>query len=108
MASQQTPSNPTFADKVKSTLGTNPESQSGTEPLSGETGQGSAGEPYDQGNAAGEPLSFSAALEKSVGDALGEGNTYQRQGIGTERSKGRQIRRAEKRDKGKEIEKKEG
>ena len=40
-------------EKVKETLGLNPSSQSGTEPVSGETGSGTSGDPYDQGNADG-------------------------------------------------------
>ena len=42
-------------ETVKSGLGlTSKSSQEGIEPVSGETGQGTSTEPYDQGNAAGE------------------------------------------------------
>ena len=43
-------------DKLKETLGMKPESQSGTEPVSGEMGEGTSTEPFDQGNAAGESI----------------------------------------------------
>ena len=42
-------------EAVKSGLGiTSKNSQEGTEPVSGETGEGTSTEPYDQGNATGE------------------------------------------------------
>ncbi|KAL8682674.1 MAG: hypothetical protein Q9186_001270 [Xanthomendoza sp. 1 TL-2023] len=47
-------SNPPVVEKVKDTLGMNSESQSGTEPASGETGEGTVGKPYDQGNKEGQ------------------------------------------------------
>ncbi|KAL8808889.1 MAG: hypothetical protein Q9223_007974 [Gallowayella weberi] len=47
-------SNPPVVEKVKDTLGMNSESQSGTEPVSGETGEGTVGQPYDQGNKEGQ------------------------------------------------------
>ena len=41
-------------EKVKETLGMGSNSQSGTEPVSGETGEGTVDQPYDQGNQEGE------------------------------------------------------
>lgn len=40
--------------KVKASLGLSQESESGTEPVSGEMGSGTAGEPFDLGNEEGE------------------------------------------------------
>jgi len=45
--------------KVKESLGLAPESESGTEPVSGEMGSGTVGEPFDKGNEEGECLFFS-------------------------------------------------
>lgn len=47
-------SNPPVVEKVKETLGMGSESQSGTEPVSGETGEGTVDQPFDQGNQEGE------------------------------------------------------
>ena len=43
-------------DSMKSATGlsTDPSQKSGEEPLSGQKGEGTVGEPYDQGNAEGE------------------------------------------------------
>lgn len=47
-------SSPPIIEKVKDTLGMGSKSQSGTEPVSGETGEGTVDQPYDQGNQEGE------------------------------------------------------
>ncbi|KAI4281720.1 MAG: hypothetical protein L6R38_003470 [Xanthoria sp. 2 TBL-2021] len=47
-------SNPPVVEKVKETLGMGSESQSGTEPVSGETGEGTVDQPFDQGNQEGK------------------------------------------------------
>lgn len=50
-------------ETIKSGLGLAPkDTQEGTEPLSGETGKGTTAEPFDKGNAAGEPFQFSLFL----------------------------------------------
>ncbi|KAL8789486.1 MAG: hypothetical protein Q9213_001099 [Squamulea squamosa] len=41
-------------DKAKNALGMSSEAQSGTEPVNGETGDGTVGQPYDQGNKEGQ------------------------------------------------------
>lgn len=50
----QNDSNPPVVEKVKETLGMASNSQSGTEPVSGETGEGTVEQPFDQGNKEGE------------------------------------------------------
>lgn len=42
--------------KVKESLGLSSESESGTEPVSGEMGSGTVGDPFDKGNEEGECL----------------------------------------------------
>ncbi|KAI4255006.1 MAG: hypothetical protein L6R42_006958, partial [Xanthoria sp. 1 TBL-2021] len=46
----QNSSNAPVVEKVKETLGMGSESQSGIEPVSGETGEGTVDQPFDQGN----------------------------------------------------------
>ncbi|KAI4100726.1 MAG: hypothetical protein LQ339_005404 [Xanthoria mediterranea] len=50
----QNDSNPPVVEKVKETLGMASNSQSGTEPVSGETGEGTVEQPFDQGNKEGK------------------------------------------------------
>ena len=50
---QTVPINEAIMDLTKTATELGNKLQSGEEPVSGETGQGTAGEPYDQGNAEG-------------------------------------------------------
>ncbi|KAI4223010.1 MAG: hypothetical protein L6R36_005744 [Xanthoria steineri] len=50
----QDDSNPPVVQKVKETLGMASNSQSGTEPVSGEMGEGTVEQPFDQGNKEGK------------------------------------------------------
>ncbi|KAI4274022.1 MAG: hypothetical protein LQ337_004227 [Flavoplaca oasis] len=62
-------SSPPIIEKVKDTLGMGSKSQSGTEPVSGETGEGTVDQPYDQGNQEGK----SGAASDGVGGEGAEG-----------------------------------
>lgn len=61
----QDDSTPPMVQKVKETLDMASNSQSGTEPVSGEMGEGTAEQPFDQGNKEGEFVLF--------GDVTGNG-----------------------------------
>ena len=63
----QANSNPPVVEKVKETLGMGSNSQSGTEPVSGETGEGTVDQPFDKGNQEGEFTFFLLCEGKATG-----------------------------------------